>query len=133
VKTPKVKEEPMLPFSKAEMARILDACDRYRGDQDRLRAFVLVMRHSGMRIGDTIALDENRLKGNKLLLYTANRHARLCAAPAGDHEGAREARYNRCGRVLLDWNAKPQTARANWSLYLDSLFALAKIDGGHSH
>jgi hypothetical protein len=50
---------------------ILDACDRYRGDQDRLRAFVLVMRHSWMRIGNPIALDEKRLKGNKLLLYTA--------------------------------------------------------------
>jgi len=30
-------------------------------------------------------------------------------------------------------NAKQQTARANWSRYLDSLFRLAKIDGGHSH
>ena len=53
------------------MQRILSACNKYRGDQDRLRAFVLVMRHSGMRIGDTIALDKGRLKGNKLMLYTA--------------------------------------------------------------
>ena len=46
VKAPRVKETPTLPFSKAEMARIVEASDRYRGDQDRLRAFVLVMRHS---------------------------------------------------------------------------------------
>jgi hypothetical protein len=50
------------------MERILAACDDSRGDQNRLRAFVLVMRHSGLRIGDTIALDERRLKRNKLLL-----------------------------------------------------------------
>ena len=71
VKAPKVKDKPTLPFSQAEMQRILNGCDRYRGDQNRLRAFVLVMRHSGMRIGDTIALDESRLEGNKLMLYTA--------------------------------------------------------------
>src|SRR6185295_1699034 len=71
VKAPRVREKPTLPFSSAEMQRILDACDQYRGDQDRLRAFVLVMRHSGLRIGDTIALHAARLKGSKLLLYTA--------------------------------------------------------------
>ena len=49
VRAPKVKDKPTLPFSKAEIARILDAYDRYRGDQYRLRAFVLVMRHSGLR------------------------------------------------------------------------------------
>jgi integrase/recombinase XerD len=71
VKSPRVKDKPTLPFSRPEMRRILEACDRYSGDQHRLRTFVLVMRHSGMRIGDTIALDESRLKGNKLMLYTA--------------------------------------------------------------
>ena len=29
--------------------------------------------------------------------------------------------------------AKPQTARANWSRYLDTVFAAAKVDGAHSH
>ena len=71
VKAPKVTDKPTLPFSRPEMQRILAACEEYRGDQDRVRAFVLVMRHSGLRIGDTIALDQRRLKGNKLLLYTA--------------------------------------------------------------
>jgi integrase len=52
VKAPKVTDKPTLPFSRPEMARIVAACDRYRGDQDRLRAFVLVMRHSGLRIGE---------------------------------------------------------------------------------
>ena len=29
--------------------------------------------------------------------------------------------------------AKPQTARANWSRYLDTLFELAKVRAAHSH
>jgi integrase len=35
-----------------------------------MKAFVLTMRHSGLRIGDTIALKRERVKGNKLFLYT---------------------------------------------------------------
>ena len=58
VKAPKVKRTPTLPFSAEEMKRILDACDQYPGNADRMKAFVLTMRHSGLRIGDTIALKE---------------------------------------------------------------------------
>ena len=71
VKAPKVTDKPTLPFSQAEMQRILKACDHYPGNRDRLRAFVLVMRYSGLRIGDTISLNEARLRDSKLLLYTA--------------------------------------------------------------
>lgn len=134
VKAPRVKEKPTLPFSKAEMARTLEACDRYRGDQHRLRAFVLVMRHSGMRIGDTIALDEQRLKGNKLLLYTAKTGTPVYVPlPPVTMKALAKLDTNGSGRFFSTGNAKPQTARANWSRYLDSLFALAKIGGGHSH
>jgi hypothetical protein len=35
-----------------------------------MKAFVLTVRHSGLRIGDTIALKRERIKGNKLFLYT---------------------------------------------------------------
>jgi integrase/recombinase XerD len=71
VKAPRVADNPTLPFTDSEMESILDACDRYPGNRDRVRAFVLVMRYSGLRIGDTIALDQSRLSDNKLLLYTA--------------------------------------------------------------
>ena len=41
VKAPKHKSEPTLPFSADGMKRILDACDRYPGNADRMKAFVL--------------------------------------------------------------------------------------------
>lgn len=56
VKAPRVRVAPTLPFSAAEMERILDACEQYPDNAVRMRAFVLTMRHSGLRIGDTIAL-----------------------------------------------------------------------------
>ena len=52
------------------MERILGACDRYTGNKDRIKAFVLVMRHSGLRISDTIALTKDRIKRDKLRLRT---------------------------------------------------------------
>jgi integrase len=70
VKAPRVRVAPTLPFSADEMMRILEACDRYPGNVDRMKAFVLTMRHSGLRIGDTIALTRDRVKTNKLFLYT---------------------------------------------------------------
>jgi integrase len=134
VKAPKVTDKPTLPFSRPEMKRILRACDEYRGDQDRLRAFVLVMRHSGLRIGDTIALDERRIKENKLLLYTAKTGTPVYVPlPPVVMRALKKLRTNDSGRYFSTGNAKPQTARANWSRYLDSLFDLAKVDGGHSH
>jgi integrase/recombinase XerD len=122
------------PFSRSEMKRILAASDRYRGNQDRMRAFLLVMRYSGLRIGDTIALDESRLNGNKLLLYTAKTGAPVYVPlPSEVMNALKKIGTNDGGRFFSTGKAKPQTARANWSRYLDSLFETAKITGGQSH
>jgi integrase len=116
------------------MQRILEACDRYPGRQERLRAFVLMMRHSGLRIGDTLALDESRLKGNKLQLYTAKTGTPVYVPlPPIAMKSLAVLNTNDNGRFFSTGNAKPQTARANWSRYLETLFDLAKIKGGHSH
>lgn len=134
VKAPKVKVAPTLPFSAKEMKRIVDACDKYPGNQNRMRAFVLTMRYSGLRIGDTIALDKSRLKGNKLLLYTAKTGTPVhVPLPPVVVAALAELETNGNGRYFSTGNAKSQTARANWSRYLDTLFELANVKDAHSH
>jgi integrase/recombinase XerD len=98
-----------------------------------MKAFLLTMRHSGLRIGDTIALKRERVQGNKLFLYTQKTgtpvYVPLPAAAVvalGKLEGEGECFFS-SGR------AKPQTARANWSRYLDTAFELAKVEDAHSH
>jgi hypothetical protein len=54
-----------------------------------MKAFVLTMRHFGLRVGDTIALKRERVKGNNLFLYTQKTGTGLCAAAAGGCRGAR--------------------------------------------
>lgn len=133
VKAPKVKHAATLPFSAEEMKRILDACERYPGNADRMKAFVLTMRHSGLRIGDTIALKRDRLKGNKLFLYTQKTGTPVYVPlPPAVVEAL--GKLNGDGEYFFtSGKAKPQTARANWSRYLDTVFELAKVKDAHSH
>jgi integrase len=134
LKRPKANEAPTLPFSNDEMARILDACDRYPGDQKRIKAFVLTMRHAGLRIGDTIALDKSRLNGTKLFLYTAKTGTPVYVPlPQIVVDALGKLDTNGNGRYFSSGNAKPQTARSNWSRYLDTVFELAGVPNAHSH
>ena len=78
LKGPKPKPGATLPFTDDEMKRILDAVEKYpnkagKTGQDnalRLRAFILVLRYSGMRLGDVATLSTDRLIEQKLQLYT---------------------------------------------------------------
>lgn len=132
LKAPKVKQAPTLPFTRAEMKRLLNACDEYPGNKARMRAFVLTMRYSGLRIGDTLALTPDRLEGNKLFLYTQKTGTPVYVPlpPAA----VKALRGLDTGSLFfVTGNAKPQTARANWSRYLHTLFDLADVQNGHSH
>jgi integrase/recombinase XerD len=68
-----------MPYTRDEMMRILAAISRYRdefpnrGKENslRIRALVLLLRYSGMRIGDAVSLSGDRIKLNRLFLYTA--------------------------------------------------------------
>ena len=60
------------------MVRILAALDPYvertapsgKENARRLRTLVLVLRYSGMRIGDAVKLTSDSIIGNRLRLYT---------------------------------------------------------------
>jgi site-specific recombinase XerD len=134
VKAPSIRTSPTLPFTAAEMGRILKACDEYPGQRERIRAFVLTMRYSGLRIGDVIALDKSRLLGNKLMLYTAKTGTPVSVPlPPVVVDALSALETNGKGRFFSTGNAKPQTARANWSRYLETLFRLARVQNAHSH
>jgi integrase len=77
LKAPKVTLCPTLPFSRDEVVRILAATDQYKAEMPshgiengrRIRGLVLLLRYSGMRIGDAVSLSTNRIEGNRLFLY----------------------------------------------------------------
>lgn len=78
----KASESPTLPFSKEEMALMLAKIDSMYVDprgtngnperlRNRMRALLLLMRWSGLRIGDAVTLEKSRVQDSKLFLYMA--------------------------------------------------------------
>lgn len=65
VKAGKLKDNPRLPFSEKEIQNILS-----QAQDDRELAFLLTLRHSGLRIGDASLLKTSHLSENRLYLYT---------------------------------------------------------------
>jgi hypothetical protein len=80
----KVPPSPTLPFDEDQMDAILKSCDRYSingiyGEQNatRLRALTLLIRSSGLSIGDAVTCARDRLIGSKLFLYQAKHLRRV--------------------------------------------------------
>lgn len=129
---PDEKPAPTLPFSAQEMEKILAACESYRGDKNRIRAFILVMRYSGLRIGDAIALRRDRVQDGKLLLYTQKTGTPVYVPLPKTVTESLDS-FESKGEHYF-WSGKNRrSAVANWSRYLASVFSTADVSNAHSH
>src|SRR6266478_6008086 len=139
LKAPRVPNKPTMPFTREEMIRILTALEPYGKsagvrNAQRLRAFVLLLRYSGLRIGDAVQLDVNRLQKTKLLLHTEKTGVPVyCVLPdmvvkALDAAPHSSARY-------FFWTGKStvRSAKGKWQRRLQRLFELAGVPTGHAH
>jgi integrase/recombinase XerD len=139
---PKPKPRPTLPFTQEEMTRILAANDKYRNKARktgqanalRLRAFVLTLRYTGMRLGDVAALSTDRLIGNKILLYTQKTGVPVyCVLPQF------VADLLECPPRISEryffWtgNSTMHTVNGIWQRTLQALFKRAKIENAFGH
>lgn len=70
LKAPKVRTTPTLPFTREEViALISGAADQGQpAEGRRLRAYLMVLRYTGLRRGDAATLPVDALRGNELLL-----------------------------------------------------------------
>lgn len=142
IQKPKVTGPPTFPFSREEWLQILAACDRYgykrnqlgREDSMRVRAMVLSLRYSGLRIGDTVGLDRTRISGDKLFLRTAKTKTRVFIPLPGTVIDALKACPGGNDKYFF-WNgtSKFESAVALWQRRLRHLFRLAGVPDGHAH
>jgi integrase len=139
MKAPKVTNCPTLPFTREEMMKILVALDEYANRAgaacgQRLRAFVLLLRYSGMRIGDAVQCGPDRLKGNKLFLYTQKTGVPVrCILP--DFVVREIEAAPKRSEHFLFWSgeSKLHTAVGVLQQSLQTFFSLAGVSGGHAH
>jgi len=141
IKNPKIVQQPTLPYEREEMIRILAACDRYaqecrKGNEAyarRLRALVLLLRYSGLRIRDAVMISQNRIKNGKLLLYMAKTGTPVYC-PLPDFEtNALEALPFESPLYFWTGKSKPKSAVGHWQRSLAKLFKLEKVLNGHPH
>ncbi len=134
LKPPKITEPPTSPFTREEFAAILAACDDYRNKENavRLRALVLLLRYSGLRIRDAVTLSRKRIQGDKLFLYTAKTGTPVyCPLPPYVIEALSAIPAS----TYFFWTglSKPKSAVGDWQRSLKKLLVLAGVPDGHAH
>ena len=127
LKAPIVKDTPTLPFSREEMARILEQA------RDT-RTFILTMRYTGMRISDTALLKASCVNENKIFLYTHKTGVPV-QVPIPEFLANELASMRRVGGYLFlrGESTRLETCTDLWRRQLGHVFKDAKIAKGHPH
>ena len=134
IKAPTVTDAPTMPFTIDEVTRLLAACNDYAGEAARLRAFVLLLRYSALRVGDAATCPVDRLEGDRLFLYTHKTKIPVYTVLPSLVVQALEA----CPRVsdrYWFWTGEgsPETATGNCRRSFRKLARRAGIKGAHPH
>jgi integrase/recombinase XerD len=135
LKSPEVRSVPSVPFADEEFVKIIAACDNYRSLQGvHMKAFVLLLRYSGLRIRDAVTLERSRLSNGKLFLSTAKTGTIVNLPLHPDAVTALEAiASNGTGYFFWTGEGAPKTRVGNYQSYLTKLFKLAAVEHGHAH
>ncbi len=135
LKPPKVTDPPTLPFIQEQVVKVLGACNEYsdKANAIRLRALVLLLRYSGLRIRDAVTLPRDRIQGDKLFLFTAKTGTPVYCPLPPVVTAALDA-IPRVGPYFF-WTgeSKPKSAVGDWQRALKKLFVLAEVPDGHAH
>jgi integrase/recombinase XerD len=135
LKPGKTTDPQIVPITKAEFDKVLKACDSYPNKQNavRLRAIVLVMRYTGLRIRDVVTLRKDSIQNGKVFLRTAKTGTDVfCPLPqtvvaALDDIGAKGDYFFWTG------GSKPKSAVGDYQRALRRLFDLAEAPRVYAH
>jgi integrase/recombinase XerD len=132
IKNPKVTMRPTLPFSRDEMIAILERAQKNigkvqqhgRDNARRLRALILLLRYTGLRIGDAVSCSVDRLADGKLRLYTQKTGTHV-HCPLPEFVVRELDAIPKMSEKYWFWtgNGKLQTAVADWQGRLADLFS----------
>jgi integrase len=142
LRPPKVTLRPTMPLEHGDLVKILTACEKralevqahgYRNAQ-RLKSLVLLLRYSGMRISDAVALGTDRLKGNKLFLYTAKTGTPVYTVLPDSVVAALDSTPHVTPKLYF-WTGqgKLETAVKDWQGRLREIFDLAGVSKGEGN
>jgi integrase/recombinase XerD len=139
LKPPKVTSHPVEPFTDSEMEKIFKACTNYKTVKPSansspmpIKAFVLLLRWSGLRVADAVTLERSRLTGDRLFLYTQKTGTPVHLPLPPDVVSALGAIPNKSKYFFWTGNGQATTRVGNFQVALRRLFELAEVKG-HAH
>ena len=142
LRLPVLKPSPTLPFTEKEWEKIRWALDAYRDIHQQtpapiiseLRALVLLMRYSGLRISDAVSLKPEAIdaKGRLFLYQTKTGQGVQVPLPKEVLQALADCD---AGDPHYFWSGVGTltTALTHWQGRLQKLFTIAGIPDGHSH
>jgi integrase/recombinase XerD len=135
ITTPKVPDNPTLPFSEDEMKAIFTAAKastRYASQSTY--AFILVMRYSGLRISDVTTLRRDSISGRRIALYTAKTGEPVSMLLPSVVVETLQTVVSKNARYFF-WSGEStrEAAVSLWRKRLSKVFEDAKVNNGHSH
>jgi integrase len=134
LKSPRVGDTDVVPFTEEEVSKILKAASAYHGpNRNRLVVLVNFMLATGLRIGDAVTISQERIvktkDGYSVVLRTAKTGADVsCPIP------------DATAKAMLELEALPfssgetsmEHAAKNWRKIFSRVFKAAKVKG-HPH
>ena len=141
VKPPRADSSPTLPFDESEIAKMLTAADTFTvkgnfgaGNRKRVRAMILLLRYSGLRISDASTLERSRLSGTKLFLYTQKTGTPVrIPLPQFVSDALNECPGNDADHFFWNGRCLRTSAVKIWETTFKTVFEKADIKGGHIH
>ncbi len=115
------------------MKKILKAAESDKVDP-RVKAFILAMRYSGLRISDVATLRVDSLNGDRLKLYQAKTKKPVSVKLPEFVVEALHA-VERKNKEFFFWRGKSKTTSITgfWRARIADVFEEAKIEDGHTH
>jgi integrase len=99
----------------------------------RVKAFVYILRYTGLRISDASSLDETRVKDGRVFLRT-EKTGTLVWVPIPQFVVDALAKVPRTGPYYFQTGkAKPKTVRGRWDRTLRTILKLAGVEHGSAH
>ena len=135
LKPGKIDDSEIKPITKGEFKKILETCDEYPDKQHaiKLRAVILVMRYTGLRIRDVVTLRKDHIQNNKLYLRTAKTGTKVYCPLPPTVTDALDAVPAAGKHFFWSGSSKPKSAVGDFQRSLRRLFDLAQMPHVHAH
>jgi integrase len=127
-----------MPFTREQMGQLLKACEHYpdnrgrtgQGNALRLRAMLLALRYTGLRIRDAVQLDESKVEPCRIFLRRQQKTGEPVFVPVpAVVTAARAGVPGRTSSQFYFWSGRglAKSAVADWQRSFRKLFAIAGL------